>query len=465
MPARIDWKLPESLRRVLDETPELRSALLVGGCVRDALLGIEPKDLDFEVLGLGLEDLAAALARWGATDQVGRSFGVLKLRLAEGTWVDFAVPRRDSKTGAGHRGFEMQFDPSITRAEAAARRDFTINSLASDPRTGEVFDDHGGLSDLEAGVLRHTSPAFAEDPLRVLRAMQFAARFDFTVAPETVELCRSLADTFAELPLERVREEWSKWASLAKRPSRGLAFLRECGWLRHFPELATLEGVPQDREWHPEGDVWTHTLHVVDALADLPIWRAADEETRVITMLGALTHDLGKAGTTRFELREGVERVTSARHDQAGLPLAESLLARMGMPEGVVRRALPLVKEHMAHLGPPTPRSVRRLSNRLSPATIAELALVIRADAAARPPLPPEPPASLEALLAMAAELHVADEAPRPLLLGRHLLAAGWSPGPGMGAALAKAFEAQLDGEFADLDGALAWVAAHVERA
>lgn len=464
MAARIAWTLPDSLRRVLDETPELRSALLVGGCVRDALLGVEPGEYDFEVPGLELSALATALARWGATDEVGRAFGVVKLRLPDGVRADFGVPRRDSKTGAGHRGFEVTFDPSITRAEASARRDFTVNALASDPRTGEVFDDHGGLADLEARVLRHTSPAFDEDPLRVLRAMKFAARFDFTVAPETVERCRSLVGTFAELPLERVREEWWSWASRALRPSRGLVFLRDCGWLAHFPELAALAGVPQDLEWHPEGDVWTHTLHVVDALADLPGWRGADETVRGVTMLAALAHDLGKPATTRFERRAGIERITSARHDEAGAALAESLFARMGMTDAIARRAVPLVREHMAHLSAPSARAVRRLSNRLQPATIAELALLIRADAAGRPPLPPEPPATLASLLAIADELLLADAAPKPLVLGRHLLAAGWEPGPEMGRALDKAFEAQLDGEFADVESGLAWIAVNLPK-
>jgi tRNA nucleotidyltransferase (CCA-adding enzyme) len=465
MPARIAWNLPAELRRVLDETPELRDALLVGGCVRDALLGIERKDLDFEVTGIPLDALARALERWGATDEVGKSFGVVKLQLPGGVWVDFSVPRRESHTGPGHRGFVVEFDASITAAEAAARRDFTINALSSDPRTGEVFDHHGGLADLEAGVLRHTSPAFVEDPLRVLRAMHFTSRFGFPVAPETVELCRSLAGTFGELALERVRDEWWKWACRSTRPSLGLAFLRECGWLRHFPELAALDGVPQDAAWHPEGDVWTHTLHVVDALAQFPAWRGAEETTRGLLMLAALAHDLGKPSTTHREVRGGRERIVSPGHDVAGGPLAEALLARLGMSAAVTARVVPLVVEHMAHLQTPSARSVRRLSRRLTPATILELALVIAADAAGRPPSPPDAPPGLGALLVLAAELRVQEQAPRPLVMGRHLLEAGWTPGPAMGDALHRAFEAQLDGEFADVEGGLAWIAEHAGRA
>jgi tRNA nucleotidyltransferase (CCA-adding enzyme) len=462
MTERIQWNLPPSLRRMLDGTPELRGARLVGGCVRDALLGLVPKDLDFEVLDVTLDALVPALGRWGATDLVGRSFGVITLRLPEGDSLHFAVPRRDSKTGAGHRGFAVEFDPAITAAEASGRRDFTINALASDPRTGEVFDDHGGLADLRDRVLRHTSAAFVEDPLRVLRAMQFASRFDFTVAAETVALCRTLADTFGELPLDRVREEWWKWASRSTRPSRGLEFLRACDWLRHVPELAALVDVPQDPVWHPEGDVWTHTLHVVDALAGMAEWREADEVTRGVVMLGALAHDIGKPDTTRAEVRADRERIVSLGHDEAGAALTTSMLQRLGMTEAVVQRVVPLVTEHMAHLATPSPRMVRRLSHRLRPATIRELALVIRADMAGRPPLPADTPAQLLEILRLADELRLAEQAPKPLVLGRHLLERGWSAGPALGVALKRAFEAQLDGEFADLESGLAWVAGHL---
>jgi tRNA nucleotidyltransferase (CCA-adding enzyme) len=202
---------------------------------------------------------------------VGRSFGVLKVRSrTTGHEYDFSLPRRESKTGAGHRGFAVAPDPTLSDAEAAARRDFTVNAIALDPFTGAVIDPHGGQRDLQAGVLRHTSSAFAEDPLRVLRAFQLAARFDFTLAPGTAELCRGMAAAYPELAVERVWGEWEKWASKAVRPSRGLTVLEETGWLAHFPEVAALRGTPQEPEWHPEGDVFTHTQHCVDALVALP---------------------------------------------------------------------------------------------------------------------------------------------------------------------------------------------------
>ena len=256
-------RLPEELRAVLTAIRPAGRPRLVGGCVRDWLLGLEPKDFDIEVAGIDFESLHRLLAPFGATNVVGRSFGVIKLRLAAGEY-DFSLPRRESKTGAGHRGFAVSPDPQLSDAEASARRDFTINAIAYDPFTGTLIDPHGGQSDLRARVLRHTSPAFVEDPLRVLRAFQFAARFDYRLAPETAVLCRSISDTFAELALERVYGEWEKWATKSTKPSSGLRVLEETGWLRHFPEVAALRGTLQEPEWHPEGDVFTHTQYCLD---------------------------------------------------------------------------------------------------------------------------------------------------------------------------------------------------------
>lgn len=456
--------LPSPLRRVLAETPELARALLVGGCVRDWLLGRAVKDFDVEVYGLDYETLVRALGRWGRADRVGRSFGVVKLSLAPGLVVDFSLPRRDSKTGPGHRGFAVETDPSLEPGEAALRRDFTINALMFDPRRRVLLDPLGGEADLRARRLRHTGPRFADDPLRVLRGMQFCGRFRLTPEPATIALCRQMVPTGAELPAERVREEWFKWATRSEEPGRGLRFLADSGWLVHFPELAALDGLPQDPEWHPEGDVLTHLGHCVDALAGLPAWQEAAEPDRLVLMLAVLLHDTGKATCTREETRDGRVRIISPGHEAAGGPLAESFLARLGVPESVVSRIVPLVVNHMAHLAEPTPRSIRRLAARLHPAHIAELALVITADASGRPPRPPGQPAGARALLDAAQQLALAEAGPRPLLLGRHLMAAGLTPGPAFGPLLQEAFEAQLDGDFADAAGAARWLEARLAR-
>lgn len=457
----LQLELPPALAELLATVPELSQAYVVGGGVRDAVLGQVAKDLDLEVFGTDYDQLGRALARFGATDLVGRAFGVIRLTLASGEVVDFSLPRRDSKVGAGHRGFAVAPDPTLSPREAASRRDFTVNALMYDPRRRVVADHFGGLADLRAGVLRHVGPAFSEDPLRVLRGMQFAARFELRAAPETVALCKSIASSHRELPLERVREEWFKWASLARRPSLGLAFLRDTGWLEHYPELSAMVGVEQDAEWHPEGDVWVHTLHALDALVTLPEWHAAEPARRLVWTFAVLLHDAGKPSCTRREPREGRVRIVSPGHDVAGGPLAAAFLERIGAPQGIAPRVLPLVAEHMAHLQAATDRSVRRLSVRLKPETVQSLAVVITADHSGRPPRPAGAPDALVSLLERAEKLAVSAAAPRHVLSGWHLIEAGLEEGPELGQIVRAAYEAQLDGTFAQLADALRWLYAH----
>ena len=450
--------LPPPLLSLLRTTPGLERAYLVGGCVRDWLLGVPVHDFDIEVYGVEYPDLVALLSRYGRADWVGKSFGVVKLSHPSGAVWDFSVPRRDSKRGPGHKGFEIEFDPELSPVEASARRDFTVNSMLWDPRSGEVIDPHGGRSDLRAGILRHTSDAFPEDPLRVLRGMQFAGRFRLRAAAETLDLCRSIRSSYAELAVERVREEWLKWATRSVQPSLGLAFLKDTGWLEHLPELAATVGVPQDPEWHPEGDVWTHTLHAVDALTAGTGWGATDSTGRLVLMMAVLLHDVGKATCTRTEFKGGRDRIVSPGHEVAGGPLAARLLRQIGFQESLVERVVPLVVNHMVHSEDPSARMVRRLAVRLGPSSIEELCAVMTADASGRPPRPPGVPSSVRKLLQAAADLQVQASAPVALLQGRHLLSQGWTGGPRLGALLKAAYSAQLDGEFTDLDGALKWV-------
>ncbi len=451
--------LPAELTQLLRAVPALARAYLVGGCVRDSLLGIAHQDFDLEVYGVAYETLARALSAHGRVDLVGKSFGVIKFTSRGGAQWDFSVPRRDSKMSAGHKGFQVEFEPDIAPQVAASRRDFTINALMFDPRTGEYLDYFGGREDLAKQVLRHTSAAFVEDPLRVLRGMQFAARFDLTPAPATIELCRSIAQSFSELAVERVGMEWFKWALAARRPSAGLRFLQDTGWLKHFPEIAALDGTPQDPEWHPEGDVFTHTGHCCDALAELPEWRAADETTRRVLMFAVLAHDFAKPQTTHEAERDGRMRIVSPGHEIQGGPVAEAFLTRINAPNEIKERVVPLVQHHLAHLPPASDRSVRRLANSLKPATIAELCLVMTADHFGRPPKPRVLHKGIVELRVRAEALRLRDAAPKPLLQGRHLIARGLPPGKPFGRLLEEAFEAQLEGAFTDLDGALKWLA------
>jgi tRNA nucleotidyltransferase (CCA-adding enzyme) len=391
-------------------------------------------------------------------DLVGKSFGVIKFSSQSGGYWDFSLPRRDSKMAAGHKGFQVAFDPDITPREAASRRDFTINALMYDPRTGEYLDFFGGREDLAKRILRHTSPAFVEDPLRVLRGLQFAARFDLAPAPETVALCRSIAGTFSELAVERVCQEWLKWAAAGRRPSAGLQFLKAGGWLRHFPEIAALDGTPQDPEWHPEGDVFAHTCQACDALVTLPEWQRADTATQRVLMFAVLAHDFAKPQTTHEADRAGRRRLVSPGHEEQGGPLAEAFLTRIGAPNELKERVVPLVKHHLAHLQTASARSVRRLANALQPATIEELCLVMIADHFGRPPRPRVVPGGVTQLRVKAGELRLREAAPKPLLQGRHLIAQGLRPGAEFGPLLEEAFEVQLEGGFTDLAGALKWL-------
>ncbi|HVU23972.1 MAG TPA: HD domain-containing protein [Opitutus sp.] len=456
--------LPPDLRAMLEAVRRVGRPRLVGGGVRDWLLGQTAKDFDVEVAGVNFASLRRALEPFGATDVVGRSFGVIKVRsAASGAEYDFSLPRRESKTGAGHRGFAVAPDPNLNDADAAARRDFTINAIACDPFTGEIIDPHGGRRDLASRVLRHTSAAFAEDPLRVLRAFQFAARFDLSLAPETAALGRSIAATFAELPVERVWGEWDKWATKAVRPSRGLAVLEETGWLQHFPEVAALRGTPQDPGWHPEGDVFTHTQLCLDALAANEEWQAGDPPRRRLLMLAVLAHDFGKPATTQWAEKRGAMHWISPGHEPAGGPLARNFLRRIGAPLALDDPVAQLVVHHLVHHHGPdgdyTDAQVRRLARKLAPATIDDLALVMTADARGRPPVDPAETLVLIAKLrAKARALALQQTAPRPLMLGRHLVGLGFQPGPGFKPVIDAAFEAQLDGAFADEAGGLEWL-------
>ncbi|MFH1497732.1 MAG: HD domain-containing protein [Verrucomicrobiota bacterium] len=461
-------KLPAELQPVLDALATVGRPRLVGGCVRDWLLGAESDDFDIEVAGTDFGDLHRVLAPFGATDVVGRSFGVIKLHL-KGRWYDFALPRRESKTGAGHRGFAIEPDPTLSDAEAAARRDFTINAIAYDPFARRLIDPHNGVADLRAGILRHTSPAFVEDPLRVLRAFQLAARFDLRLAPETTVLCRKIHPTGHELAVERIWGEWAKWAEKSVKPSAGLLVLKETGWLTHFPELAALDGCPQEPEWHPEGDAFVHTSHCCDALAALPEWRAAPPRRRRLLMIAVLAHDLGKATTTARTERRGILRWTSNGHEAAGVAPTEAFLRRIGAPLDHAPFITPLVAHHLAHHhgqdGTFSDQQVRRLARKLSPATIDDLCLVMLADARGRPPLDSvESETLIEKLRERALELALRDSAPKPILQGRHLITYGLRPGPAFSGILEAAFDAQIDGAFMDESTAFMWLSNYLQN-
>ncbi|MEC4673358.1 MAG: HD domain-containing protein, partial [Nitrospirota bacterium] len=406
-------------------------ALLVGGCVRDTILGIIPKDYDVEVYGVQPSRIVEILSEQFSVSLVGEAFGVIKIH---GLPIDVAIPRREFKVGRGYRGFEVQSDPYMAPEEAALRRDFTMNAMAFDPITQEIIDPYGGIQDLNNRILRHTSSKFGEDPLRVLRGQQLVARFNLNPTPETVELAKGLFHEYETLATERIWTEWFKWAAQSTKPSRGLHWLQETQWIQAYPELVALKGCPQDPRWHPEGDVWTHTLHVVDEAARIGERDQLALVDRATLVLAGLCHDLGKPTTT--EVTE--TGVHSRGHAQTN-EIYEHFLQCIGAPLKYMERVTGLCLKHLTHLDfVGSARHVRRLALSLSAAgeTIDMLCRLVEADSSGRPPLPKQLPDNMHQIQLLSQELTVSKAGPQPLLLGRHLLDSGMQPGPQVGAIL-----------------------------
>ncbi len=422
-------------------------AYWVGGCVRDGLMGIESTDADMEVFGLSSDALQDCLSQNFQVAAVGVSFGIFKLK---GIPVDVGLPRTESKASTGHKGFSVQGDPGLSIKEAAARRDFTINALYYDPLAETLHDPYGGLIDIQSRILRHTSTAFIEDPLRVLRGMQFLARFQLVAHPSLIEICQTMQ--MEDLPAERQFEEWKKLLLQGIEISRGLGFLKESGWLRYYPELEALDGCPQDPRWHPEGDVFIHTGHCLDAFARE---RINNQWEDLVVGLAVLCHDFGKPQTTIT----ANDRITSHNHDIEGEIPARNFLQRITRHQELIEEVLPLVVHHMMpnqlHRSNAGDSAIRRLSRRAG--RIDRLVRVVSADMQGSPPKIRDRSAC-DWLLNRASQLAVLDAAPDPIIQGRHLIELGEQPGPDFREILDACYEAQLEGEFNDLSQGKAYV-------
>ncbi len=421
-------------------------AYCVGGCVRDALLGVEPKDVDVEIYGLDAEKIERILSKKFRFEIVGKSFGVWILK---GLDIDVSMPRTERKTGIGHKAFEIVGDPFLTPKEACARRDFTINAILYDILSGDIIDEFGGMGDLKNKILRHTSERFSEDPLRVLRAMQFAARFNLDVAPETVELCSKIE--MENLPEERIFEEWKKLILKGVEFSRGLFFLRDCGWVKYFRELADMVDCPQDPRWHPEGDVYVHTAHCMDSFAKK---RVGDDREDLIVGLAVLCHDMGKPKCTTIG-DDGA--IHSYGHDIIGGKVARKFLEHLTREKSIVEEVVPLVERHMAVLdlwrSNAGDGAIRRLAGKVK--RIDRLVRLDDADRNGRPPIEPEDSPQGLWIMQRAEALAIKDSAPKPILLGRHLIELGLTPSVKFKDILNAAYEAQLDGAFFDVEHAV----------
>ena len=441
-------------------------ALLVGGCVRDSLLGIPFHEWDIEVFGVEPLRLREILEQFGRVDAVGEAFTVYKV----GSDLDVSLPRRERKSGRGHRGFVIEGDPTLTIEEATKRRDFTVNAILQDPLTDEIIDPYNGRADLENKLLRAVSPeTFAEDSLRVLRAAQFAARFEFYIEPETVELCRAIDLT--DLARERIWGEMEKLLLRARRPSIGFRWLHRFGTFDQlFPELKALVGVPQEPEWHPEGTVDVHTWLTVDRarelIDDLP------RAKQLTVMLGALCHDFGKPATTEFT--EG--RIRSRGHEEGGVKPTEDFLDRLNVHtlDGYDVRAqtIALVRDHLKpgafykKQDEVSDGAFRRLARRCE---LELLYRVAKADSLGRNAdwIPREEWFTAEAqdwFITRARELNVQERPPEPLLMGRHLLEMGLKPGPRIGEITRALYEMQLDGRVQTLEDAKSVAQEMLER-
>lgn len=437
-------------------------AMLVGGCVRDELMGRTVKDWDFEIYGIQPEMLRKMLEEFagelGETlNAVGEAFTVYKI----GEHIDVALPRRERKVARGHKGFIVEGDPDMSFEEACSRRDFTGNAIMKDPLTGEIVDPFNGRDAIASKILRHVSEdTFAEDSLRVLRAAQFAARLGFDIASETVELCRSIDLT--DLPKERIWGELEKLLLQAEQPSIGMKWLYDLGVVDQlFPELATLVGVPQEPEWHPEGDVDVHTMMVVDEARKLI--DDLDYPRQVTVMLGAVCHDLGKPPTTEFV--DG--RTRSLGHDEAGVEPTLTFLDRLGIYTlhgfDVREQVVQLVRYHLKpgmYYKSKTPvgdGAFRRLARKVEPDLLYRVA---KADSLGRYPdwdrskmiFGSE---AQEWFIEKVRSLNVEKTAPEPILMGRHLMELGLEPGPQFKTILDAVYERQLDGEILALEEAL----------
>lgn len=423
------------------------NAYFVGGCVRDALLGVESKDLDIEIYGIPPQELEKMLRANFRVEMVGKSFGVWILK---GYDIDVSIPRKERKTGEGHKAFDIESDPFLPIDQACARRDFTINAILYDHLEDKIIDPYNGVEDLRNGIIRHTSPRFSEDPLRVLRAMQFSARFDMQVAPETVELCSQIP--FENLPIERVFEEWKKLLLKGKKISRGLNFLRDCGWIKYFPELNATVGCEQDSQWHPEGDVFTHTGFCLDAYASA---RTGDAREDLIVGLAVLCHDFGKPRCTTLG-DDG--KIHSHGHDILGVVPTQKFLARLTREKSIIDEVVPLVERHMAILDlwrvQAGDSAIRRLARKVG--RIDRLVRVDFADRNGRGEnyFEDDSPQG-QWIIERATALAVQDSAPKPIIMGRHLQSIGMEPSREFGKILASLYEEQLDGVFSDVEGGM----------
>ncbi|MDO5554164.1 MAG: hypothetical protein Q4G68_10420 [Planctomycetia bacterium] len=408
--------------------------LVVGGVVRDYLMSRPSKDIDIEVYGLSCDAIINALRPHLPVNLVGRSFGVLKV----GSTIDISLPRRESKMGSGHKGFAVESIPTLSLDEAFARRDFTINAMGM-RIDGSLVDLYGGQHDLANGILRACSAAFKDDPLRVLRAMQFASRFGFSVESRTLEMCREVRSEFPTLSAERLWDEWQKWARQGRYPSKGLAVLEQCGWLDCFPELSVFVNSDAIPCWQRTKRRCDLLANVIDELNDeLDEPESITDDERQVLLLASLGLESGEA-------EGGVSSATQTC----------KFLNRLKAPVRVTKQVEALVRAssescELPDGWRPTPRNARHLAHRVAPSSVLLWCCLQASCRRARDEYfggTTGPQFDLASWLLVAKRCAVMREPQRPYVLGRHLIELGVRPGVQFGELLTTAYRWQLDGE------------------
>lgn len=426
-------------------------ALLVGGCVRDMMLNKISKDFDIEVYNIEIDDLKEILTQQNIKiNEVGRSYGILKAFVENGSDIDISLLRQDSKIDKGHKGFEVKTDSGMSIKEAARRRDFTINSITADPLTQEVFDYYEGVNDIQSRVLKIIDPLkFIEDPLRVLRGVQFIGRFGLTVDKQTMQVMQEIIPLLKELPKERIYKEWEKLLLKSEKPSLGLSLAMSLGIFKEIhPEIHSLICTQQSPKWHPEGDVWNHTLMVVDKASEIIQKEELSTEESLILLFSSLCHDFGKTETTKIVNNE----IVSPKHEAAGEEPAKKFLTSLGVGGDLKEKIIKLVANHLQPTllyteevirgNKVSDGAIRKLAQRLYPATIQELVWLSQADQLGRGSIYPATQEEImqsddfpagKWLLKRARDIDVEKSKPSHLIRGIDLIRLGYKQGKDIG--------------------------------
>lgn len=426
---------------------------LVGGWARDiafnAIHGmkINPKDCDMEVYKIESDRLRTILEDLGATVNVkGNHFPVYDVKFPNLS-LEVSLPRVEYKESFGRRGFAVLCNPYLTIEEASKRRDFRMNALLYDPLEKRIYDPHGGLDDIRRKILRHIDDnGFKEDPLRVLRGMVFVSAYNLQADRQTIALCKSMISMHKEIPVDRIREEWLKWAGRSVAPSKGLRFLEDTGWITLYPHLNAMVETPQDPHYHPEGTVWEHTLLVVDKMQEIIQQNNIKDNDKIVLLMSALLHDIGKPPTT--VVKDG--RITSPSHDVKGEQISSIFLAQIGAPNWLKDRVPKLVRYHMYHVsfstGQVRAKNALSLVRKLAPATIDEWYYLVNADLYGRGKRPSEDTLDLIDKIYSLAKERAENVLMQPIVNGRDIMQyLNIPPSPTVGRLLDIAREIQVE--------------------